>query len=177
MKTNNEGDKYVDLGRKRRATVRAFKGSNPLHLASAYAVTDDLLPHLTGKPLLDIREYYGQEGDENPGKKGIALNQEEVRVEIVYLFTAAHATVVGETQSERVRHRRALQEGQEVKSLFPLLPMLYFRSHQLYLCPTKLRAVLYLNPIVSAPTRLCTYQCRYASPAAAMCAPCRPPTA
>ncbi|EPT04978.1 hypothetical protein FOMPIDRAFT_85531 [Fomitopsis schrenkii] len=55
VKTNNEGDKYVDLGRKRRATVRAFKG----------------------KPLLDIREYYGQEGDENPGKKGIALNQDE----------------------------------------------------------------------------------------------------
>ncbi|TFY68679.1 hypothetical protein EVJ58_g869 [Rhodofomes roseus] len=55
VKTNNEGDKYVDLGRKRCATVRAFKG----------------------KPLLDIREYYGQEGDENPGKKGIALNQEE----------------------------------------------------------------------------------------------------
>ena len=99
VKTNNEGDKYVDLGRKRRATVRAFKGMNPLHLASAYAVTDDLLSHPTGKPLLDIREYYGQEGDENPGKKGIALNQEEVRIKHSFIFAAAHTTVVGETQS------------------------------------------------------------------------------
>ncbi|KAI0733129.1 transcriptional Coactivator p15-domain-containing protein [Fomitopsis betulina] len=55
VKTNNEGEKYVDLGRKRRATVRAFKG----------------------KAFLDIREYYGQEGDENPGRKGISLNPEE----------------------------------------------------------------------------------------------------
>lgn len=31
-----------------------------------------------GKAFLDIREYYGQEGDENPGRKGISLNPEEV---------------------------------------------------------------------------------------------------
>lgn len=26
VKVNDEGDKYIDLGKKRRATVRAFKG-------------------------------------------------------------------------------------------------------------------------------------------------------
>ncbi|EED84567.1 predicted protein [Postia placenta Mad-698-R] len=55
VKANDEGDKYIDLGKKRRATVRAFKGT----------------------VFLDIREYYGQEGDEKPGKKGVTLNQEQ----------------------------------------------------------------------------------------------------
>lgn len=27
---------------------------------------------------IDIREFYGDEGDEKPGKKGIALNPEQV---------------------------------------------------------------------------------------------------
>ena len=54
--TNAEGDKYIDLGKKRRAVVRSFKGMS----------------------LLDIREYYGPEGDEKPGKKGISLQLEQV---------------------------------------------------------------------------------------------------
>lgn len=56
MRTNSEGDKYVDLGQKRRAVVRSFKGT----------------------PYLDIREYYGAEGEEKPGKKGISLKAEQV---------------------------------------------------------------------------------------------------
>ncbi|KAK0241606.1 transcriptional Coactivator p15-domain-containing protein [Armillaria nabsnona] len=51
----SDGDKYIDLGKKKRATVRSFKGM----------------------PLLDIREFYGQEGDEKPGKKGISLSLEQ----------------------------------------------------------------------------------------------------
>jgi len=54
--TNTEGNKYIDLGKKRRAVVRSFKGMS----------------------LLDIREYYGTEGDEKPGKKGISLQLEQV---------------------------------------------------------------------------------------------------
>ncbi|KIL00691.1 hypothetical protein PAXRUDRAFT_29602 [Paxillus rubicundulus Ve08.2h10] len=50
-----EGDKYVDLGRKRRATVRSFKG----------------------QVFVDIREFYGADGDEKPGKKGISLTFEQ----------------------------------------------------------------------------------------------------
>jgi len=57
--TNAEGDKYIDLGKKRRAVVRSFKGMS----------------------LLDIREYYGTEGDEKPGKKGISLQLEQVSQE------------------------------------------------------------------------------------------------
>lgn len=83
VKTNNEGDKYVDLGRKRRATVRAFKGTDLCRLESPRAATERPPLIQLGKPLLDIREYYGQEGDENPGKKGIALNQDEVRIRAV----------------------------------------------------------------------------------------------
>ncbi|KAI0744868.1 transcriptional Coactivator p15-domain-containing protein [Earliella scabrosa] len=52
---NDRGERYVDLGKKRRATVNTFKG---------------------GK-YLDIREFYGDESDLKPGKKGISLNQEQ----------------------------------------------------------------------------------------------------
>jgi hypothetical protein len=44
------------LGKKKRATVRSFKGTD----------------------LLDIREFYGADGDEKPGKKGISLTREQV---------------------------------------------------------------------------------------------------
>jgi len=53
--TNPDGEKYIDLGKKRRVTVRSFKGMTQV----------------------DIREFYGEEGDEKPGKKGIALNTEQ----------------------------------------------------------------------------------------------------
>lgn len=52
---NAEGDKYIDLGKKKRAVVRSFKGV----------------------ALLDIREYYGEPGEEKPGKKGISLNLDQ----------------------------------------------------------------------------------------------------
>ncbi|KAF8161106.1 transcriptional Coactivator p15-domain-containing protein [Crassisporium funariophilum] len=55
---NTEGDKYVDLGKKKRAVVRSFKGIG----------------------LVDIREYYGADGEEKPGKKGISLTLEQVRI-------------------------------------------------------------------------------------------------
>jgi hypothetical protein len=42
---SSEGDKYVDLGKKKRATVRSFKG----------------------KAFIDIREFYGDDGNEKPG--------------------------------------------------------------------------------------------------------------
>ncbi|KAF8200798.1 transcriptional Coactivator p15-domain-containing protein [Pholiota molesta] len=56
--TNSEGEKYVDLGKKKRATVRSFKKV----------------------ALLDIREYYGADGEEKPGKKGISLNLDQWKV-------------------------------------------------------------------------------------------------
>ena len=31
--------------------------------------------------MIDIREFYGEEGDEKPGKKGISLNLDQVRVD------------------------------------------------------------------------------------------------
>lgn len=34
---------------------------------------------IKGSTLIDIREYYGSEGDEKPGKKGISLSVEQVR--------------------------------------------------------------------------------------------------
>ncbi|KZT41483.1 PC4-domain-containing protein [Sistotremastrum suecicum HHB10207 ss-3] len=55
IKTSSEGDKYIEIGSKRRLTVRSFKG----------------------KALIDIREYYGNDGDEKPGKKGISLTPEQ----------------------------------------------------------------------------------------------------
>ncbi|KAI0666581.1 transcriptional Coactivator p15-domain-containing protein [Trametes maxima] len=52
---NELGEKFVDLGKKRRATVRQFKGAT----------------------FLDIREFYGDESDLKPGKKGISLAKEQ----------------------------------------------------------------------------------------------------
>jgi len=56
--TNSEGEKYIDLGKKKRVTVRSFKGI----------------------PLLDIREFYGADGQEKPGKKGISLTLDQWEV-------------------------------------------------------------------------------------------------
>ena len=56
IKTNAEGEKYIDLGKKKRVTVRSFKGV----------------------PLIDIREFYGADGGEKPGKKGISLQPDQV---------------------------------------------------------------------------------------------------
>ncbi|KAF5354778.1 hypothetical protein D9756_005296 [Leucocoprinus leucothites] len=58
VQKNSEGDNYVDLGKKKRATVRSFK---------------DI-------PLLDIREFYGAGSEEKPGKKGISLTLEQWQV-------------------------------------------------------------------------------------------------
>jgi len=55
LQHNKDGESYVDLGKKKRVTIREFKG-------------------LT---LIDIREYYGFEGEEKPGKKGISLSVEQ----------------------------------------------------------------------------------------------------
>ncbi|KAG6336037.1 hypothetical protein ID866_3053 [Astraeus odoratus] len=55
---NTEDEKYLDLGKKKRATVRTFKG----------------------KVFLDIREFFGPDNDEKPGKKGISLSQEQWNV-------------------------------------------------------------------------------------------------
>ncbi|KAI8975843.1 RNA polymerase II transcriptional coactivator, partial [Trametes punicea] len=52
---NESGEKYVVWGKKRRATVRQFKGAT----------------------FLDIREFYGDDNDLKPGKKGISLNKEQ----------------------------------------------------------------------------------------------------
>ncbi|KAG2368038.1 transcriptional Coactivator p15-domain-containing protein [Suillus spraguei] len=54
--TSSEGEKYVQLGQKKRVTVREFKG----------------------KIFVDIREFYGKDDeDEKPGKKGISLNPDQ----------------------------------------------------------------------------------------------------
>ncbi|KAK0448257.1 uncharacterized protein EV420DRAFT_1647411 [Desarmillaria tabescens] len=47
-----DGDKYIDLGKKKRLTVQSFKSI----------------------PLLDIREFYGQKGDEKPGKRAFLFH-------------------------------------------------------------------------------------------------------
>jgi hypothetical protein len=70
-----EGDKYLDLGKKKRATVRTFKGSY-LQLWSTSCPPNDIRSY-EGNMLLDIREFYGTDGDEKPGKKGISLSIEQ----------------------------------------------------------------------------------------------------
>ncbi|OBZ67026.1 Activated RNA polymerase II transcriptional coactivator p15 [Grifola frondosa] len=56
---NELGEKFVDLGKKRRATS---------------------VVHNVGNTFLDIREFYGDDDDLKPGKKGISLAQEQWEV-------------------------------------------------------------------------------------------------
>ncbi|KAJ3803037.1 transcriptional Coactivator p15-domain-containing protein [Lentinula aff. detonsa] len=59
VEKNPEGDRYINLGKKKRATVRSFKGST----------------------FVDIREFYGDsEESMKPGKKGISLTPEQWEV-------------------------------------------------------------------------------------------------
>lgn len=70
----------MDLGRKKRATVRAFKDT----------------------PLLDIREFYGADGDEKPGKKGISLNLAQVGILTSYFTKSGNLFIaVGDFESGR----------------------------------------------------------------------------
>jgi hypothetical protein len=78
--TNPEGERYVDLGQKKRVTVREFKGEHQLHAHASMLLTER-----TGKVFVDIREFYGKDAeDEKPGKKGISLNPDQVRLSILY---------------------------------------------------------------------------------------------
>ena len=73
LQKNGDGERYVDLGKKKRVTVRTFKGD-----PSSFLYV--LIAHMEkGMTLVDIREYYGNEGDEKPGKKGISLTVDQVR--------------------------------------------------------------------------------------------------
>lgn len=52
---NADGEIYFDLTKTRRVTLRKWKGKN----------------------LVDIREFWGDQGDLKPGKKGISLTVEQ----------------------------------------------------------------------------------------------------
>jgi hypothetical protein len=62
VQRTSSGDTYFEIGKKKRVTVRLFKD----------------------QPLIDIREYYGANGEEKPGKKGISLTVEQVRSRVVF---------------------------------------------------------------------------------------------
>ncbi|KAJ7045545.1 transcriptional Coactivator p15-domain-containing protein [Mycena alexandri] len=57
VQTSSDGEKFIELGKAKRATVRNFKGST----------------------LIDIREFYTDKetGEPKPGKKGISLTPEQ----------------------------------------------------------------------------------------------------
>ena len=81
--TSSEGDKYINLGKKKRATVRTFKGIT----------------------LLDIREYYGMDGQEKPGKKGISLTLDQVRHSPSFTFQVHVCLLFSGKLSEKVQVR------------------------------------------------------------------------
>jgi hypothetical protein len=78
--TTSSGEKYIDLGKKKRATVREFKGT----------------------VLLDIREYYGADDQEKPGKKGISLTLVQVgQSPFLQLNNTSSIFTVGSSQRKR----------------------------------------------------------------------------
>lgn len=59
IQENADGEKYFEIGRSRRVTMRTFKNT----------------------PLIDVREFWTKEdGTPAPGKKGISLKPEEASI-------------------------------------------------------------------------------------------------
>ncbi|THH30427.1 hypothetical protein EUX98_g3759 [Antrodiella citrinella] len=55
VKFDSDGRRFIDLGKKKRATLSEFKGT----------------------VYLDIREFYEKDGEAKPGKKGISISKEQ----------------------------------------------------------------------------------------------------
>lgn len=73
---------------------------------------------------IDIREFYGDEGDEKPGKKGIALSPEQVSSKVhLILAQASNSIAVGGIETKCRNNRRNDQECQISKPLksFPFI--------------------------------------------------------
>ena len=78
------GEKYIDLGKKKRAAVREFKGN----------------------VFLDIREYYGADDEEKPGKKGISLTLDQVgQSPFLHLINNKTSSIFAVESSQRKRKR------------------------------------------------------------------------
>ena len=107
VKTNEEGEQYIDLGRNRRATVRVFKGTSLFPDAVRQSGSDG--DHHPGIPLIDIREFFNSGKDQKPGKKGISLKAEEVnKYSTVSIVSVDDEFTVASAQAKCRRYRRNL---------------------------------------------------------------------
>jgi hypothetical protein len=110
VKKGDDGQEFVDLGKKKRVSVSSFKGISAFFLDLAR-----FNEQTSGSVFVDIREYYGTEGDMKPGKKGIALSTEQVSSHSHHSLLPPHAenTPVGSTQSQLRDYRCDPTQGQQ----------------------------------------------------------------
>jgi hypothetical protein len=97
IQRTTEGEGFIDLGKKKRATVREFKGEQAFFPSNKLTL-------LLGSVFIDIREFYGQDGDEKPGKKGIALGVEQVSSVTFRVPFQSDPFSVASTEIECERH-------------------------------------------------------------------------
>ncbi|KNZ77749.1 RNA polymerase II transcriptional coactivator SUB1, partial [Termitomyces sp. J132] len=131
-KNTSDGDKYVDLGKKKRATVRSFKGT----------------------PLIDIREFYGNDDDEKPGKKGISLTLEQVCSAFLLSIVIVHRScIVGDLEEEYGDLGQALCGNEEkVKNVLSYQPLTFLDNFCIKRCVRVL--IMYCNVLPGTTCQL-----------------------
>jgi len=75
---NDDGDSYFELSNKRRITIRSFRGKVLVDIREVGKICQAF--YLNKRCLISSPQVYEKDGKFMPGKKGIALNEEQYKM-------------------------------------------------------------------------------------------------